>query len=103
MRWVPAFGGIAVLVLAITVMSSLNDEPVAVQASDSAPIAAHDPAPDRSVEIDELDPNVSALLESSGYTEFIGRSELGAELPESIVETLVRSGSVLVIPSDGGS
>ena len=103
MRWVPALGGIAVLVLALAVMSSLDDGAIAVQASDPAPIVTYDPGPDGPVEVGELDPSVSRLLDSSGYTEFIGTSELEDDVPQSIVETLVGSGSVLVIPSDGGS
>lgn len=108
MRWVSAFGGIAVLVIAIAVMSSLDDGRIAVEASDPAPVGdpapvvAYDPDPDRDVELGELDPSVSRLLDSSGYTEFMGTSELAVDLPQSIVDTLVSSGSVLVIPSDGG-
>lgn len=102
MRWVSAFGGIAVLVLAIAVMSSLDDGRIAVEASDPAPVVEYDPDPDRDVELGELDPSVSRLLDSSGYTEFMGTSELAVDLPQSIVDTLVSSGSVLVIPSDGG-
>lgn len=108
MRWVPALGGIAVLVLALAVMSSLDFGPITVQASAPVPVLSHgpgpdDPGPEDPVEVGGLDPSVSALLDSSGYTEFVGTSELAVDLPQSIVDTLVSAGSVLVIPSHGGS
>jgi hypothetical protein len=117
MRWIPALGGIVVMVLALFVMASIEETPSAVspQALDPSTVVglwipepapavqtievvAPDPLSD--VELGELDPVVAEVLGSTGYTTFEPESVLLDDLSPSIVATLIENEAVLVIASE---
>jgi alpha-acetolactate decarboxylase len=121
MRWLSTLGGLVVMALAITVMVNLDAAPAEQPTSASgeiigvwlpepappapvaeavAPVTPVDPLQDAGV--GELDPALASVLASSGYTEFVTRSDLTATLDPNVVATLIDEGAVLLVPSTEG-
>jgi hypothetical protein len=122
MRWISALGGLIVTALAVMVMVNLDAAPA--EQTSSAPdeiigLWLPEPAPPAPVvevvspaapvdplqgaDLGGLDPALAGVLASSGYTEFVTRSDLATTLDPNVVATLIDEGAVLLIPTvEGG-
>jgi hypothetical protein len=112
MRWLSAIGGVMVMAAGVGVTISVlattpkPDEAAASLAAPLVPPAVVVAGPTTTTtttaqiappSIAGLDPTVAEALSALGYTEFVGTSDLRAQLPESVVEALIDEGAVLVI------
>ena len=113
MRWISAIGGIVATGAALAVLVSLptgtplsdaadsSIEPTTQVESPSQEIVLEQPVlPDLSVP--ELGDEVAGVLAESGYTQFVGSTELSEMLPDDVVQVLIDEGATLVIPSEDG-
>lgn len=118
MRWIPAISGVVATAAAVVVLLSVPQSQVVeavptpiVTPADivaaTAPTRLVEISPSVTPEVPELGSSVADVLAEGGFTEFVGSTELGRTLPESVVDVLVAEGVVLVVPKivpdNGGS
>lgn len=113
MRWISTIAGIIAASAAVLVIASLPQH-TAGEATPEVPqaviqIADPVPASPTTLIVEEsapglpvsgLDQAVSDALIASGYTEFIGETDLGSNLDPAIAQVLTDEGAVLVIAND---
>ncbi|MCP3995937.1 MAG: hypothetical protein GY722_12870 [bacterium] len=58
-----------------------------------------DPVPE--LDVDELDPAVTRVLQANGYASFAGEPDLEGQLPDAVTRVLIDSGAVLTVVEDG--
>jgi len=116
MRWTAALAGLIATAAAVTVLVSLSQAPT----GEAAP-PTPEPQPETvnttpelppttetiTVEVPEqpirgLEESISDALIASGYTEFVGESELGSELDPAVARVLSDEDAVLVIADEAG-
>lgn len=109
-RWIATLSGLLATAGAALILTMLPaDSPVGGK-TETAPIATPEP-PLVSVTtitpstpagpVAGIDPTVSRALATSGYTEFMGTTDLETLLPTSVVGALEEAEAVLVIPDLG--
>jgi len=111
MRWISAVAGLIATSAAVVVMVSLSHSPSGeatppppeaqieiVDWTTEAPTVAQVIAePIAELPVSGLDESVSDALISSGYTEFVGETDLGSELDPTVARVLTDEDAVLVI------
>jgi len=114
MRWISTAAGMIAASAAVLVMVSLPTSAdgeatpqapeAAIEAVDPAPatppatVLVEEPTPE--LPVSGLDQSVSDALIASGYTEFVGETDLGSELDPTVARVLTEEGAVLVIADD---
>ena len=62
-------------------------------------IVVVEPVPE--LEVDELDPAVTRVLQANGYASLAGEPDLENQLPSAVTRVLIDNGAVLTVVEDG--
>lgn len=114
MRWISSIGGVIATAAALAVIVSL---PSGAPPLDTADLSLEEatsvelPAPpivieqqvEHDLSVPSLGDDLTDVLEESGYTQFVGVTELSELLSDDVAQVLISNEAVLVIPSEEGS
>ena len=110
MRWISSIGGIIATGAAIAVLVSLPTGTPPVEAVNSPigettlteppgqQVVIEQPA-EHDLSVPDLGDGLTDILAESGYTQFVGTTELSEMLSDDVVQVLISEEAVLVIPS----
>ena len=112
MRWISSIGGMIATGAAIAVLVSLptgTPPPEAVNSPIEEATWVEPPAQQVVIEepaqpelsVPDLGEDLTGVLAESGYTQFVGATELSESLSNDVVQVLISEEAVLVIPSSG--